>query len=164
MFFNWTVDYPRNTQIDILYYYLIDDKIPDVSPRRSPRVAAAKSLALQDQECEAFIYQLERGKSNDKKLSNTSSVLHGIVADQLDLDGLTTMLKTMDTDNSSRIFVPSKGLYWIRKGNKQLVALGTDNDLKCCFKEYKDSKGHVKSIRIACPAISTNNSGITYYI
>lgn len=122
-----------------------------ISPRRSPRVEARR----RECETEAFVFQIETGKNNEAKLSNTSVVLHGL-PEQVTLDGLKSMLKTMDS-SSSTVFVPSNGLFWIRKGKKQLVALTTDDDLRCCFEEY-----NAKAIRIACAAVSTTGSGIAH--
>lgn len=35
------------------------------------------------------------------------------------------------------MFNPAKGLYWLRKGKKQLVSLKSPEDLQTCKDEYK---------------------------
>lgn len=65
-------------------------------------------------------------------------------------------LKELD---GSKVFVPTKGLYWLRKGNKQMVQLQTDDDWQSCLKEYTVTKGNISSVRIACAAVSIDSSG-----
>ncbi|KAK3745997.1 hypothetical protein QZH41_017315 [Actinostola sp. cb2023] len=120
-------------------------------PRRSPRIASRRN----DQVMDVFVFEATKSKTaknGDMKLSQTSVVLRGFSIEKA-LSKLKESLKT--TDTTTLVFVPSKGLFWLRKGNKQIVSLNTDDDLKCCIENYKDAKGNVKTIRIACASLDT---------
>ena len=60
-------------------------------------------------------------------------------------------------DNEDILYVPRKGIYWLRKGNKQPVFLKTDEDLETCKKEYGTG-----SIRIACTVVDVGSSPGTF--
>lgn len=62
-------------------------------------------------------------------------------------------------DNEDSLYVPRKGIYWLRKGNKQPVLLKTDEDLETCKKEYGTG-----SIRIACSVVDVGSSSGTCLI
>lgn len=124
------------------------------SPRRfSPRLASRSTLTKADNNHEGFqvyIFEVLKGMN----LSKTSEAIHD-VPKSCDLSTLQKKLKNME----SKVFLPNKGLYWLRKGNKQMVQLKDDHDWKCCQKEYSDTKGNISSVRIACVAVEVNDSG-----
>jgi len=124
----------------------------DLSPRRrSPRIASHNNLTAGSPSMDVFVFEATR----DMKLSKTSVVLHGFARD-CSLSEMKKRLQTMD--GSSMVFIPSKGLFWLRKGSKQMVSLSSDEDLKCCIAEYTDTKGNVRAIRIACMSINFTSS------
>lgn len=51
------------------------------------------------------------------------------------------------------IYVPTSGLYWLRKGTKQCVSIKNDEDLKSAITEYTSKNGQISSINIACLAV-----------
>jgi len=88
------------------------------------------------------------------KLSKTSVILHGIPHDC----NLTKLKQELNNAEGRRVFVPANGLYWLRKGNKQLVQLKTDHDWQSCRDDYRDAKGNMSSVRIACVAVNCETS------
>ena len=86
-----------------------------------------------------FVHKLEEGIG---KISNTAEVMHAVDR-SAKLSKIIELLLKIDTEDS--LYVPSKGIYWLRKGNKQPVLLKTDEDLETCKKEYG-----TESLRIAC--------------
>lgn len=83
--------------------------------------------------------------SKDMKVSSNSDVLHKVSADST-IQEINTLLKTYSNDE--KVYTPSKGLYWLRKGSKQIVSLRNEEDLAKCKEEYKQL-----CIRLACHAI-----------
>ena len=70
------------------------------------------------------------------------------------------MAETRAFNGSQNLFVPVSGLFWLRKGSKQMVQLKTEKDLAFCKDEYRDKvKGCVNSIRVARAAVSVENLG-----
>ena len=130
---------------DALTVFFLSD-IPAVStPRRSPR--------LVQNGFDIFVHKLEEGIG---RISNTAEVIH-------DVDRSAKLSKIIESllkiDNEDTIYVPRKGIYWLRKGNKPPVLLKTDGDLETCKKEYKTG-----SIRIACTVVDVGSSSGTRLI
>lgn len=114
-----------------------------VTPRRSPRIA--------NTHMDAFLYTF----LNDK-CGTTAHIIHN-------LSRSITVQQLRETivlqNNAQTVYTPRDGVYWLRKGNKQPVALNTDMDLEMCKQEYSGTK----SIRIACAAVlQKSTSGICY--
>ena len=100
---------------------------------------------------EIFVHKLEEGTG---KISNTAELIHAV-------DRSTKLWKIIELkiDNEDSLYVPRKGIYWLRKGNKQPVLLKTDEDLETCKKEYGTG-----SIRIACSVVDVGSSSGTCLI
>jgi hypothetical protein len=109
------------------------------SPRRSPRNKASSSTI------DVFVHEL----SQDLKVSANADVLHKVSSDS-SIEEIITMLQTYDS--AEKVYIPSKGLYWLRKGSKQIVSLRKAEDLQTCKEEYKGN------IRVACHAVIIHKS------
>jgi hypothetical protein len=68
------------------------------------------------------------------------------------LSDIMLLIVNLDTEN---LYTPKKGLYWLRKGTKQLVALKSYEDLASCRREY----GPKVQIKIACECVASNSPG-----
>ena len=97
---------------------------------------------------EAFLYPFIDGK-----VGNTSQVIHSI-SKSTNLKELIDLIVLQNT--TQIVYVPNEGVYWLRKGNKQPVAMKTDMDLEICKNEYSGGK----SIRIACTAVEKSSLGL----
>ena len=53
---------------------------------------------------------------------------------------------------TKKMYNPAKGLYWFRKGKKQLVSLKSPEDLQTCKDEYKGN------LHLACHKVSLEKS------
>ena len=100
-----------------------------------------------------FVHKLEEGTG---KISNTAEVIHNVDR-SAKLSKIIELLLKIDNEDS--LYVPRKGIYWLRKGNKQPVLLKTDEDLETCKKEYGTG-----SIRIACTVVDVGSSSGTRLI
>ncbi|KXJ11166.1 hypothetical protein AC249_AIPGENE11745 [Exaiptasia diaphana] len=147
-----------------LHFDLTDDG-NNITPRRSPRLMAIRSSTntckekQQTSKCiDLFLFEVSKTNKGEPKLSKTASVLHDISPD-VTLEELKCLLRQSETSGSV-MFAPSAGLYWLRKGSKQMVELKTDNDFFSCKEEYKDATKDKKlsCIRIACAAIDLNGT------
>ena len=119
---------------------------PAVStPRRSPRLVQNRF--------DIFVHKLEEGTG---KISNTAEVIHNVDRSAKLSKIIESLLKI---DNEDTLYVPKKGIYWLRKGNKQPVLLKTDEDLETCKKEYGTG-----SIRIACTVVDVGSSSSGTYL
>lgn len=83
------------------------------------------------------------------KVMGHADILHKVSRDAT-IDDITILLRTYQDPN--KIYNPSKGLFWLRKGSKQLVSLKYADDLQACKDEYKTD------IRIACHAVSSSGT------
>lgn len=111
----------------------------DFTPRKSPRIQA-KGIDI-------FVHQVNQ----DLKISTNSDVIHKVRANSSVAD-VKSLLESYGC--TEKVYVPTKGLYWIRKGTKQLVSLRNDEDLATCKQEYTK-----EGIRIACRAFSLAEDG-----
>ena len=107
-----------------------------ITPRRSPRLTARDTF-------DVYVHEL----SPDMKVSSESDVLHR-VSNNSSLLAIVALLKTYEEEK--KMYTPAKGLFWIRKGTKQIVSLRGTEDLEACKLEYKGSK----SIHLACQAVN----------
>ena len=133
-----------------------------ITPRRFPRLALTRSTstatyvpvtALMD----VFVFKVMNTKQNEPKISQSSILLQD-VNEECTLSVLKEQLRAFD--RSQNLFVPASGLFWLRKGSKQMVQLKTEKDLAFCKDEYRDKvKGRVNSVRVACAAVSVENLG-----
>lgn len=127
----------------IMYLAADLEKINDTpavsTPRRSPRLVQNRF--------DIFVHKLEEGTG---KISNTAEVMHNVDR-SAKLSNIIELLLKIDNEDS--LYVPRKGIYWLRKGNKQPVLLKTDEDLETCKKEYGTG-----SIRIACSVVDVGSS------
>lgn len=132
------------------------------SLRRSPRLMASTNTSKEHPKVnimDVFLFEVSKNQRGEPKISKTASVLHNIATD-ITLGDLKCLLRQNET-SSSAIFVPSAGLYYVRKGCKQMVDLKTENDLISCKEEYKDMKDKKLShIRIACATVDINGTAI----
>lgn len=111
--------------------------IAQATPRRSPRVLARSTMDI-------FLHEITK----DMKVSADAELVHQVNCDTNYKD-LVITLKTYESQE--KVYNPSKGLYYLRKGTKQLVSLKQDNDLEKCKEEY----GY-KQIRLACHVVHMN--------
>lgn len=81
----------------------------------------------------------------------TADTLHNVPCNGT-LSDIMLLIVTLDTEN---LYTPKKGLYWLRKGTRQLVALKSDEDLASCRREY----GHKVPLKIACECIASPSPG-----
>lgn len=134
---------PSIFQLGEVQYYkdalIFFSDTPAVStPRRSPRLVQNRF--------DIFVHKLEEGTG---KISNTAEVIHNVDRSTK----LSTIIELLlKIDNKDSLSVPRKGIYWLRKGNKQPVLLKTDEDLETCKKEYGTG-----SIRIACTVVDVGS-------
>lgn len=110
-------------------------------PRRSPRLNASTF--------DVFLFDVTNNKKGEPVVSKHSSIIHGIAQD-CSLQDLKSLIRTHE-DQSGTVYVPATGLFWLRKGTKQLVKLNVKADLDNCKKEY--SKPKLQSIRLACVSV-----------
>ncbi|KAK3735151.1 hypothetical protein QZH41_010928, partial [Actinostola sp. cb2023] len=90
------------------------------------------------------------------RVSSNSSVIHKVGKDN-DLNSIKALLRSHSANDIT--CVPSYGLYWLRKGSKEPVALNTDDDLTSCKQEYLSKTGRqLASIRLACRFIENRVS------
>lgn len=101
--------------------------------RKSPRLQAQKVS-------DVFIHPYVNGK-----VLPTADTLHNLSHSET-LSNIILMIVSLETEN---LYAPKKGLFWLRKGTKQPVALKSDEDLASCRREY----GLKVPIRIACECI-----------
>ena len=133
-----------------------------ITPRRSPRLALTRStstatsvpaMALMD----VFVFEVMNTKQNEPKISKSSILLQD-VNEECTLSVLKEQLRAFD--GSQNLFVPASGLFWLRKGSKQMVQLKTEKDSAFCKDEYRDKvKGQVNSVHVACATVSVENLG-----
>lgn len=83
------------------------------------------------------------------KVVGHADVLHKVSKDST-IDDITILLRTYE--DSNKLYNPSKGLFWLRKGTKQLVSLKSSEDLQACKDEYNGD------IRIACHTVRTSGT------
>lgn len=112
------------------------------TPRRSPRVMARSTMDI-------FLHEITK----DMKVSADAEIVHKVNCDTTYKD-LVTLLKTYESQE--KVYTPSKGLYYLRKGTKQLVSLKQDNDLEKCKEEYS-----CKQLRLACHVVHMNGKQST---
>lgn len=110
-------------------------------PGRSPRLSASTF--------DVFLFDVTNNKKGEPVVSKHSSIIHGIAQD-CSLQDLKSLIRTHE-DQSGTVYVPATGLFWLRKGTKQLVKLNVKADLDNCKKEY--SKPKLQSIRLACVSV-----------
>ena len=91
-------------------------------------------------------------KQNEQKVSKTSLLLQDL-KEGCTLSTLKERLRGLD--GSSTLFVPANGLFWLRKGTKQLVQLKTANDFASCKDEYRE-KSKVEGPPYALPAVPSS--------
>ena len=105
-----------------------------ITPRRFPRLALTRSTstatyvpvtALMD----VFVFKVMNTKQNEPKISQSSILLQD-VNEECTLSVLKEQLRAFD--RSQNLFVPASGLFWLRKGSKQMVQLKTEKDLAFC--------------------------------
>lgn len=85
----------------------------------------------------------------DLKVLGHADVLHK-VSSHSTIEDITCLLRTYEDDK--KMFNPAKGLYWLRKGKKQLVSLKSPEDLQTCKDEYKGD------FHLACHTVSLEKS------
>ena len=105
--------------------------------RRSPRLAA-KTIQL-------FVYKATE-RNNQIKVSGSADILRDIPM-QISVHQLASKLRCFEGDV---VYVPTSGMYWLRKGTKQCVSMKNDEDLKSAITEYTSKNGQISSINIAC--------------
>ena len=66
------------------------------------------------------------------------------------------LIVTLGTEN---FYTPKKGLYWLRKGTRQLVALKSDEDLASARQKY----GNKVPLKMACECIASPSPGKKLY-
>ena len=133
---------------------------PPITPRRSPRLTSMRS-PMEKGSMDIFVFAVDNSKQGAPKLSKTSFLLKDFSED-CPLSALKQHLKA--TDDANQLFLPANGIFWLRKGTKQMVQLKSENDFVSCKDEYRDkSKGRVSSIRVACCAINIENAGLDIY-
>ena len=119
-------------------YLTISDSPPI---RKSPRLQA-----LNQKVSDIFVHPYVNGK-----VLQTVDTLHNLSSNE-SLSDITLRIVSLDTEN---LYTPKKGLYWLRKGTKQLVALKSDEDLASCRREY----GQKVPLKIACECIVSSPPG-----
>ena len=85
----------------------------------------------------------------DLKVLGHADVLHKVSSDST-IEDITCLLRTYEDDK--KMFNPAKGLYWLRKGKKQLVSLKSPEDLQTCKDEYKGD------LHLACHTVGLEKS------
>ena len=105
--------------------------------RRSPRIA--------ERMLQIFVYKATQ-KNKQIKVSGSADVLRD-VSKQSTVQQLANRLRFIDGD---AVYVPTSGLFWLRKGTKQCVSLKTDDDFMLAINEYTSKNGHISPINIAC--------------
>ena len=71
---------------------------------------------------------------------------------------LANRLRVIDGD---AVYVPTSGLFWLRKGTKQCVSLKTDQDFISAINEYTSKNGQISPINIACLTVDRPNTSGT---
>jgi len=99
-----------------------------------------------------FLFEVSINSKGDPKLSKTSTIIHSVAQD-CSLVDLKALVRAHEL--GSVMYVPASGLFWLRRGTKQLVQLNNEADFENCKQEY--GKGKLHSIRIACTSVNINN-------
>lgn len=81
-----------------------------------------------------------------EKIFSSAEIIHGVERDASLQDIINLINNKSDT-----CYIPKKGIFWLRKGNKNPVSLKTDEDLQKCQQEYRGSN----SIRLACAIVKS---------
>lgn len=81
------------------------------------------------------------------KISSSAEIIH-----RVGIDSTVEDIINLLNNKSGTCYIP-KGVFWLRKGNKNPVSLKTDEDLQKCKQEYRGTN----SIRIACPVVKSPN-------
>lgn len=105
---------------------------------------------------DVYLFEVTKTAKGDPKLSKTLTVLHDVAQD-CNVAGLKALIRSHQT--GPVIYVPGNGLFWLRKGTKQLVQLKTEADFQNCKQEY-NCKGKLQSIRIACASVNIDRPGL----
>lgn len=114
--------------------------------RRSPRFTPRFDV---------YLFDVTKNKKGEPVLSKTSTILHGVDHD-CSLSDLKLLIRAHE-DQSGTVYVPATGLFWLRKGTRQMVKLNVQADLENCKNEYNKPK--LQSIRLACAAVTTAGNG-----
>ena len=103
--------------------------------------------------------QSNRKKNKQIKVSGSADILRDIPK-HTTVQELANRLRVIDGDT---IYVPTSGLFWLRKGTKQCVKLKTNEDFESAPSEYANKNGTVSSISIACFTVDRPNTAGTYF-
>lgn len=113
--------------------------------RRSPRLT---------QKYDVYLFDVTKNKKGEPVLSKTSTILHEVNYD-CSLSDLKLLIRAHEDHGT--VYVPATGLFWLRKGTRQMVKLNVQADLDNCKREYNKPK--LQSIRLACAAVTTAGNG-----
>jgi hypothetical protein len=100
-----------------------------------------------------FVYKATE-KNKQIKVSGSAEILRDIPK-QTTVQELANRLRVIDGDT---VYVPTSGLFWLRKGTKQCVKLKTDEDFECALTEYTSKNGTISAISIACFTVERPNT------
>ena len=122
------------------------------SPRRSPRLSARSSSATAvAPSMDVFLFQVTNTTKGDPRLSKTTTLIHSVATDA-SLADLKALVRAHESEGI--MYVPAKGLFWLRKGTKQLVELKSEADFQNCKTEYSKGGKPPTGIRIACLSVN----------
>ncbi|KAK3747393.1 hypothetical protein QZH41_012088, partial [Actinostola sp. cb2023] len=108
-----------------------------MTPRRSPRNSKSHM--------DIFVFEAKEVKGKIQ-VFGAAKTLHKVSRDTT-LDEIKVILRSYD--DREIVFVPLKGLYWLKKGTKQCVTLKDDSDLEKAKEQYKAS-----NLCLACATLS----------
>lgn len=96
-----------------------------------------------------FVFKAEevRGRIN---VSGAAKTLHKVDKNS-SLEEIKMLLRSYNDKDA--VFVPLKGLYWMKKGTKQCVALQSDSDLAKAIEQYGST-----NLCLACGTLSLQGS------
>ena len=106
-----------------------------------------------------FVHKATK-KPRQIKVSGSADILRDIPK-RTTVQELVNRLRMIDGDKS--VYVPTRGLFWLRKGTKQCVKLKTDEDFESALSEYTNKNGTISSISIACSTVDRPNTAGTYF-
>ena len=98
-------------------------------------------------------------KNKQIRVSGSADILRDIPK-HTTVQELANRLRMVDGDT---VYVPTSGLFWLRKGTKQCVKLKTDEDFESALSEYTNKNGTISSISIACFTVDRPSTAGTYF-
>ncbi|KXJ23339.1 uncharacterized protein LOC110250738 [Exaiptasia diaphana] len=146
----YPLNYPCGKRRGKVLMYLAAD-VQEIKLKDTPQKSRLSQNALRrsprlSKKMDVFLYAV----GIDGKVSSSSEIIHN-VSTTTTLKELTNLILEHSRDDT--IYAPTKGIWWMRKGSKQLVSMKTEEDFHAGAQEYNET-----NVRIACVTIDAGPS------